>query len=607
MTRPRPDTAPVLPPVAPEVLAAAVESLTTRLRGRLDAAVEALAANPVDTADDGTYGVHCAVDARVTLAPGPSGTITAPDQARCTCLLSPRCLHRTAVLAAAPVAEAAPPAPGEPATVGEPATAPAPSAATAPSTVPAPSAAPAPSAGQTRAAADLWTAGAAVLAAGVPAVGAVLRAELLRAAHTARLAGLYRAEGAALDVVRRVREAHDPDSPNNPRGTGELTAALRELLLVAHRLKAADADPALIGAVRHHHRPDRPLRLYGVCREPVVEPGGRGGVVTRLVGDDGRWYALRDVGPGGAGRARRAGTAPVALRSFLSDHERLSRGGLVVTGAVVAPDGSLLAEPGVRAAFAPGRPWTDVVPATAAPAGPGQAAPPTVCAVEVLAADGEGVLVRALTGDAPGPVLRLAPAHRHPALAHTANLGRLGACPGLRVRVLGRVDPERATTLRPLAVGPVNGSGAPTLALPEQWRGRADLGYDRLRDEHLPFGATARPAASGLPGATPRPADPPLRHLRDLVELAVTGGRRAAAEPARTGDRDGRAAALRDGGFTTGADLYTALAAAAARRSRDVFGRPAGDDRDHYAARWLATAVYLTGTEAALGRALWQG
>ncbi|MFD7953384.1 hypothetical protein ACFV4X_07790 [Streptomyces ardesiacus] len=615
MTRPRPDTAPALPPVAPEVVAAAVESLTTRLRGRLDAAVAALAATPVGTADDGTYGIQCGVDARVTLTPGPSGTITTPDQARCTCLLSPRCLHRTAVLAAAPVAEAGPPAAGEPAAAPArsadraTATGPAPSTALTSSTGPAPSTAltsstgPAPSAGQVRAAADLWTAGAAVLAAGVTAVGAVQRAEVLRAAHTARLAGLHRAEEAALDVVRRVRAAHDPDGP---RRTGEVVAALRELLLVTHRLRAADPDPELIGGVRHAHRPDRPLRLYGVCREPVVEPGGRGGVVTRLVGDDGRWYALRDVRPGGAGRARRAGTAHVALRSFLSDHERLSRAGLVVTGAVVAPDGSLLAEPGVRATFAAGRPWTDVVPATV-PAGPGQAPSPTVCTVEILAADGEGVLVRALTGDTPGPVLRLAPAHRHPALAHTANLRRLGACPGLRVRVLGRVDPERATTLRPLAVGPVSGSGAPTLALPEEWRGRADLGYDRLRDDHFPSGAAPCPPPSLLPGTAARPADPPLRHLRDLVELAVTGGRRAAAEPARTGDRDGRAAALRRGGFATGADLFAALSAVAARRSRDAFGRLAGDDQDHYAAQWLATAVYLVGTEAALGRALWQG
>ncbi|MFG3332190.1 hypothetical protein ACGFZZ_09405 [Streptomyces tendae] len=725
MTPPRRDAGAPLPPVAPEVLAAAVESLTTRLRGRLDQAVESLATTPVDLAEDGTYGIRCGPDAWVTLALGPSGTITSPNQARCTCLLSPRCLHRTATLAASPLAAAIPPRePGpspdrapsagpapDPSPEGAPSAGPAPdrdpsagpapdrdpsagpgpdhdpsadldtgrdpsaaavpsagsvppagrvpsaegaspagpvssagpalptegapSAATALFAGPAPAGGPAvptgraaraaravravssagpvssavpgrrPSAAQVRAAGGLWAAASAVLAVGAAAAGAVPQAELLRAAHTARLAGLHRAEGAALAVVRHLRATRDPQGAHRTHRADELVAALRELLLVTHRLKAADPDPELIGGVPHNHRPDGPLRLYGVCREPVVGPGGAGGVVTHLVDDTGRWYTLRDVGPGGPARARRAGTAHVAVRSFLSDHERLSRGGLVVTGAVVAPDGRLLAERGVRATFAAGRPWADAVPATAAPdrLGSGHAPPLTGCDVRIVAADGDEVLVRVLTGDALGPTVRLAPAHRHPALAHTANLRRLGACPGLEVRVLGRVDPGRVTTLRPVAVGPVPGA-ATTLRLPQEWQERADLGYDLLADAHFPAGAHC-PLPPRVTAADARPVDSPLRRLRDLVELAVTGGRRAAAEPAGDGDRAGHVAALRRGGFATGADLFAALGAVAARRPRDAFGRPARDDQDQYAAQWLATAVYLTGTEAALARGLW--
>nr|WP_268980266.1 SWIM zinc finger family protein [Streptomyces tendae] len=677
--------------------------MTTRLRGRLDQAVASLATTPVDLAEDGTYGIRCGADAWVTLAPGPSGTITSPDQARCTCLLSPRCLHRAAALAASPVADVIPPrepgpspdrdpsaglAPdrdpsagpgpdrgpsagldtdpspeGAPSAAAVPSAGPvppagqapsaegaslakpvsstgpalptegAPSAATALSGGPAPAAGSAvptgpaaravrtvstvgpvppavpgrPSAAQVRAAGGLWTAASAVLAAGAVAAGAVPQAELLRAAHTARLAGLHRAEGAALAVVRHLRATRDPQGAHRAHRADELVAALRELLLVTHRLKAADPDPELVGGVPHNHRPDGALRLYGVCREPVVGPGGAGGVVTHLVDDTGRWYTLRDVGPGGPARARRAGTAHVAVRSFLSDHERLSRGGLVVTGAVVAPDGRLLAERGVRATFAAGRPWADAVAATAAPdrPGSGHAPPLTGCDVRIVAAEGEEVLVRVLTGDAPGPTVRLVPAHRHPALAHTANLRRLGACPGLEVRVLGRVDPGRVTTLRPLAVGPVPGA-ATTLRLPQEWRDRADLGYDTLADAHFPAGAHCPPPPRPRTAAADaRPVDSPLRRIRDLVELAVTGGRRAAAEPARDGDRAGHVAALRRGGFATGADLFAALGAVAARRPRDAFGRPARDDQDQYAAQWLATAVYLTGTEAALARGLW--
>jgi hypothetical protein len=204
-----------------------------------------------------------------------------------------------------------------------------------------------------------------------------------------------------------------------------------------------------------------------------------------------------------------------------------------------------------------------------------------------------------------GAPVRLAPAHRHPGLAHTANLRRLGARPGLRIRVVGRLDPGRPSTLRPLAAGPVPGTEA-TLRLPHDWQGRADLGYDHLRDDHFPphppvpsEAAPSRPAA--LVG------DSPLWRVRRLVELAVAGGRRTAAEHARDDDHRDHVAALRRSGFAGGAELVTAFGAAAAHRTRDAFGRLDDGGPDRYAAQWLATAVYLTGAEAALRRDFWRG
>ena len=81
-----------LPPVAPDVVAAAVESLTSRLRKKLDAAVETYAALPV-TVDGGAVRVRCGEDAEVTLTPGPSGAARSVAVARlgsrlaCTCPL----------------------------------------------------------------------------------------------------------------------------------------------------------------------------------------------------------------------------------------------------------------------------------------------------------------------------------------------------------------------------------------------------------------------------------------------------------------------------------------------------------------------------------------
>ncbi|MEV2189854.1 hypothetical protein AB0I02_02470 [Streptomyces phaeochromogenes] len=650
-----------------------MESLTTRLRGRLDAAVEALTAVPV-TAEGGTFCVRCGEDALVTLAPDPSGAVTDTEQAHCTCLLAPRCLHRAAVLGACPVAvmEPARPVVIAPSVLSGPGVAAEPTGAgpsadgirptqqvsatervrpaepnrlADPGAEPsrAPAGAPVgPSAAQIRAAEGVWTTAAAVLSAGAAGTGAVLQAELLRAAHTARLTGLHRAGAAALSVVRCLRTARDPYSPGR---LAELVAALRELLLVAHLLKAGDPEPALIGAVRRNHRPDGSLRLYGVCREPVIGADDLGGVVTHLLDDDGRWYTLRDVQPGGPARAGRAGTALVAIRSFLSDHFRVSRGGLIISGATVSPEGRLLAERDARATFVAGRPWSAGAPATVFtrplaesatvrfpaslvgdpggdgdhegtgdPESAGYARPLIGCDVEIAATDGEDLLVRELPwgGDAfadgrpnPGAPFRLTPAHSHPALAHTANFRQLGARPGLRIRVLGRLDPDRVTTLRALAVGPVPGTEA-TLRLPDDWQGRADLGYDLLHNDHFPPDIPS-PSPPDFTSFAASSADSPLWRVRRLVELAVTGGRRIAAESTRGNDHDGHAAVLRRSGLVTGSDLINALGSVAGRRSLDVFGRHSGADPDQYATQWLATAVYLAAAEANLRHGTWPG
>ncbi|GAA3410894.1 hypothetical protein GCM10018952_17310 [Streptosporangium vulgare] len=195
-------------------------------------------------------------------------------------------------------------------------------------------------------------------------------------------------------------------------------------------------------------------------------------------------------------------------------------------------------------------------------------------------------------------------ADSHPELAHVANLRQLASRPGLRVRVIGRLDLGRAATLRPLAVGPVPGAG-PTLRLPAEWLDRADLGYDRLQGAHLP----PRDACSSrreAAGSDPDPvAGSPLWRAGRLVELAVSGGRRAVAESARDGDSLAQLVPLRRAGFETSADLVAALTEEADRRTRDVFGRLVDSGGDGYAWAWLAAAVHLAATERALVQASW--
>jgi hypothetical protein len=231
------------------------------------------------------------------------------------------------------------------------------------------------------------------------------------------------------------------------------------------------------------------------------------------------------------------------------------------------------------------------------------------CDVVLVGAAEDHLLAREAASDGAispdGPLIRLLPSNSHPDLAHVANFRKLASRPGLRLRVVGRLDPARAATLRPLAVGPLPDGNA-TLRLPPEWMGHADLGYDRLEGAHFPS-PDELPPVPGLSQAPPDPvAEAPLWRLRRLVEVAVSGGRRAAAEPARDGDRASAVAALRRTGFRAAADLAEALAAEADRRDRDVFGRTRQSDPDAYARVWLAAAVYLSGTERALIEATWR-
>ncbi|WP_234443765.1 SWIM zinc finger family protein [Streptomyces sp. NRRL B-24484] len=624
-----------LPPVAPEVLAAAVESLTSRLRKKLDAAIEQYAALPVAPAADGPgVGVRCGEDAVVTLLPGPDGAVTEEGQARCSCLLAPRCLHRAAVLGCCPIADppaAGAAAPAGPAEQAEPDAAPATTAAAgtagaepAPAAAPEPPATVEPTPAQVQAAAGLWAAAAAALAAGVPAAGAVPQAELLRAAHTARLADLHRAEAAALRVVRGLRSARARYSSHR---TADLAAALRELLLTTALLRSGPADRAVLGTARRAYKPGGALRVHGVCREPVLTATGYGGVVTHLVTEDGRWVSIADIKPGGPSRARGAGTAPVSVGAAALDHSQLSRGGLLISGATVSADGRLGSGRGVRANPVGGMDWGSgplaelfarpLAEAVAERLADGPLADPEQtellrrpvgCELVVLGASADSVLAREVdgtTGEPHGPLVRLVAVNRHPDLAHTANLTRIGAHPGLRLRVLARVDPDRAATLRPLAVAPVAGA-AYTLRLPAEWQGRADLGYDLLQGTHVPAPDGDGPQLPGPVSAGPDPlGDSPLWRVRRQVELAVAGGRRAVAEAARSGGARTDAAALRRTGFRTAAGLSTALAEEADRRQRDVFGRLGDPNADRYAEQWLAAALHLTAAERELVRATW--
>ncbi|MET8484076.1 hypothetical protein ABZV76_09140 [Streptomyces tendae] len=656
---------PLLPPVDPSVTAQLVAALTPRLRKRLDAGVAKLAGRPV--ARDGDI-VRLAVDDDTDLElHAPGGVVTTAEAIRCGCLLAPDCLHRAAAASAAPVAEmpdpvveTPDPVAGEPSLTKAPRTAPPTSvpvttppatAGSAADDAPAGAVDPAPASAtpaQRTAAAALHDAAAAVLEAGADGAGAVLQAELLRAAHTARLAGLPRAAGRAVAVVTALRAARDADPAHR---LGDLTTALRDVLLLAHRLPEA-AGPELAGLrgrVRQPYTPDGSLRLYGLFAEPVLTSTGYAGTVTWTADAAGRLYTVPDVAPGGAARAAGSADRAVRIGDTSLTHRELSRAGLAVSGATVSPTGRLGAGAGVRAVRAPGTSWRvepldrlwavpvaeqiaralasdlDVPEAqdTGLAGDTGDTSDTSDGSTQPTAQDGRdgrdgrdllfldvtliGTVREAagecLLADCDGLTVRLAAAHDDPALPDRENLRLLallahGRGPGTRLRVVARLTPA------PLPRAVLLAASHPTD--PDT---HVDLGLDRLRRADLPAEPTAGTsvgAGDARPSPTVQPAtasdEAPVHLLRRRVHQAASGGRRVLAFP---GSKESEAARLRRYGLGTAGALLTALHATAAERARDPFGRLLPADTGRFATAWLGAAVYTEEVDRALCAAAW--
>ncbi|MEV6054323.1 hypothetical protein [Streptomyces sp. NPDC052107] len=566
-----------LPPVAPSVTAELVAALSPRLRKRLDAGIAKLADRPAFR-DGDTVRIALDDDTDLELH-APDGAVTGADGIRCGCLLAPDCLHRAAAASAAPVAEET--KSEEPEGSSQ--------ETTAAAEVPAePESA---DAEQVSAALALHAAAAAALEAGADGAGAVLQAELLRAAHTARLAGLHRAAASAVSVVTALRAARAADPTYR---LADLVDGLRDVLSVAHRVPHAIGAElaALRGTARQPYRPDGSLRLYGLFSEPVLTASGYAGAVTWTADARGELYQVSDVAPGGAGRAVGAADRAVRLGDTALTHRELSRAGLAVSGATVSPTGRLGAGAGVRAVGASGAGWREepldrlwAVPVaeqlTRALNGGHD-----LLFLEVTllgtAAEAAGDCLLAGCG---GVVLRLTAAHDHPALAHRDNLRLLAAARGATLRVVSRLTPAPHPRARLLATEHPTQSGT-----------RVDVGLDRLQRADLPS-APASPVQAA-PGAE----EAPVHLLRRRVQQAVSGGRRVLSFP---GDAAADARRLSRSGLATAGGLLEELHAAAAERSRDVFGRLLPADPDRFARAWLAAARYTEEMDRALCLAAW--
>ncbi|MFJ2191817.1 hypothetical protein ACIOJE_28420 [Kitasatospora sp. NPDC087861] len=670
------------PTVRPEVVAEVVAGLSARLQKRLDGAAAKLAERPVTCSGD-EWRVE--VDEEMVLVlHAPGGVVAEASDVRCGCLLAPACVHRAAAVTLCPLADPAEEtATAEPPERAEP-IGPAKTAKTAkPTEQPnqpdqldqADQPEPALTALELAAARHLHRAGCAILAAGVSGAGAVAQAELLRAAHRARLAGLYRPAAAAVAVVTRVRAARS-GAPDHR--LADLVAGLRDLLDLTTALTSALTTgfgpvAGLRGTARQVYGEEGGLRLYGLFAEPVLT-ATHAGVVSWAVDADGRLSTVAEVMPHGdaaaaAPQAVGAGNRTVRLGEAPLSHREFSRAGLAVQGATRSAAGRLGAGASVRAVRAAGAAWTAGAPAAlwAEPAGaqvaralaaeslpyesrpagsdllfldvtllgPAPAPAGQGGAPQLLARCAGGVGTGAGSGDG-ALVVALRAGHEHPGLAFRANLALLATAPGLRLRVIGRLERSDRPELRLLAIGTppepladpgTAGPGAPgpaglpALVVPADRAGRINLGLERLQTADLqttnpaagpaatgpgtaaPVGVPPTDAAPGLPA--PVPYGPPAHVLGRRVEQTVTTGRHALAPGAVTAAAD--RSLLRVAGLATAAELLDTLRAAAVDQRRDVFGRVVPDDHEAFAGAWLAAASYTEELATALCSAAWAG
>lgn len=506
-------------------------------------------------------------------------------QLACSCLLNPKCLHVAAVVAllepaegtAAPVATAVVVAESIEITDD-----------------------------MRTAASRAFRACSDVLAGGVEAAGAFAQAELLRAIHACRAAGLHRLASGQTRMLRSIRELR-ADRPEFALET--LTGDLRDVLAVSHALTTGDARSELVGTARREYASVGNLKVRGVLTEAVVARSGYAGAVTYLVDDKGRMYSRSDLNAGDAGRAAGAYDAAAGIGDAVLPHRELCRTGLFVSDATASADGRLGAGQQVRAVRSTEpslwsaeplasrftRPIADQLVAVAVhDASPEELRPAgwDFLYVEGPIVGGNGNVGVIAQGGIP---VRFTTLLEQRALASRDNLVILMRATGIAVRAIGRVRVGTPRQIELLALGPAPGEAR--LVFPEAWHGRANVAYDRLSI-----------AAAGSPvelAVTPSPPTADLLAvLRRRVERAVLGG--AGTLPTHAiGELDREAAQLAERALRTGAETLRDLAALAHDAGRGATGARRKIDHEAFARAWLRAALYEDAARRRLGVASW--
>ncbi len=562
------------PTVAPELIAAMIESTPDRVRRRLD--------RTPDVAEGWSWGPgesSWAVETGGETVTLPHGLITTVEQITCTCLLSPRCFHVLACLTRLEVAL------GEPDGAEE-------TEQIATAAEDASEDLIEPTEGQRRAANELVASATRLLRVGIANSGIVLRSDLLRAIHQCRAEGLHRLAALGLRVIAAIGEIRSRAAAADPE---QLAEDVADLLETSHHVLGERSVAGFwIGTARRKQMPVRPRRLLGLFAEPVVTRSGYSGAAVYFLGGDGRIYTASDVRPGDVQRARDAYLGGIEIGPMVQSAKQLARKSYLGTDLTASADGRLGRGKGAQIVEQAPSNWQDEVIAERF-GRPLEAQWDAAYAQASLPADAReaGWNLLFLEGTvlgAAGPALLLQPAgdprmirlaieNESEGLHFRENLRMLSHAPGLRLKVIGRVNLLEPRMVAPLAVAEAEAArtdDGPRLEIPESWGDRVCLGFDEIQYRFL---RNARGTAM-LVNAQVMPLEDPLGPLRRrwiATSLSGLASRRHAASSLLVAE----VATLNRSGFSTGAALLDALSRQ--RSSADA------TDTDTF----LAVAIYL--------------
>jgi hypothetical protein len=453
---------------------------------------------------------------------------------------------------------------------------------------------------------ELVSSVAKLLQVGVASAGVVVQSGMLRAVHQCRADGLHRLAGLGLRVVAGTSEFRARAPTSDPAQLAEDMADLLETS--RHVLSLGAIASFWFGTARRKQLPVRPRKLHGIFAEPIITRSGFSGVAAYFLGDDDRIYTASDVRPGDLERARDAYLGGIEIGTMIQPAKQLARGLYIGADLTASADGRLGRGKGIKIVEQGQSTWqVEAIQERFRRSLPDQwkaiyahAAQPA----DVRPAGWDFVFVEGTIMGAVGPELffksssdtqpiRLAIENESETLYFRENLRMLSHAPGLRLKVIARVNLQEPRIVSPLAVAPSeenprgDDNDEPRLEIPQSLAGRVCLGFDEIQRHFL---RNAQPSAvvlsaAGLEHELENPLGPLRRRwiatmLSGLASQRATNSKMLAAETT----------ALGRSGFATGAALLDALA------SKPSESGPNGMDT------FLAVAIYLRTCHYELGR-----